>query len=90
MALNIKNPEVERLAAEVAELAGESKTQAILRALQERRQKLAFRVVRRDRSLEKLRFLEQEIWSTVPAELLGRTWERAAEEEALGLGPEGV
>ncbi len=28
MALNIKNPEVERLAAQVAELTGESKTEA--------------------------------------------------------------
>jgi len=33
MALNIKNPEVERLAADVARLTGESKTEAIRRAL---------------------------------------------------------
>ena len=32
MALNIKNPDVERLAAEVADLTGESKTEAIRRA----------------------------------------------------------
>ena len=35
MALNLKNAEVERLAAEVARLAGESKTEAIRRALEE-------------------------------------------------------
>ena len=35
MALNIKNAEVERLAAEVARLTGESKTEAIRRALDE-------------------------------------------------------
>jgi Rv0623-like transcription factor len=37
MALNIKNPEVERLAQEVASLAKETKTEAIRRALMERR-----------------------------------------------------
>ena len=37
MALNIKNADVERLATEVARLTGESKTEAIRRALEERR-----------------------------------------------------
>jgi len=37
VALNIKNDEVERLAADVARLTGESKTEAIRRALEERR-----------------------------------------------------
>ena len=37
MALNIKNPEVERLATEVAQLARETKTEAIRRALEERK-----------------------------------------------------
>ena len=37
MALNIKNTEVERLAAEVAELSQETKTEAIRRALEERK-----------------------------------------------------
>ena len=40
MALNIKNQEVERLAAEVSELTGESKTQAIRKALEERKSRL--------------------------------------------------
>jgi hypothetical protein len=40
MALNLKNAEVERLAAEVARLTGESKTEAIRRALYERKQRL--------------------------------------------------
>ena len=37
MALTIKNAEVERLATEVARLTGESKTQAVKVALEERR-----------------------------------------------------
>jgi antitoxin VapB len=38
--LNIKNPEVERLAAELSDMTGESKTQAIRTALLERRRRL--------------------------------------------------
>jgi antitoxin VapB len=40
MALNIRNPEANRLAAELAALAGESKTDAVILALQERLQRL--------------------------------------------------
>lgn len=40
MSLNIKNPEAERLAAEVSQLAGESKTAAVVAALRERRARL--------------------------------------------------
>ena len=66
MALNIKNPHVERLAAEVAKLARESKTEAIGRALEERKARLASRVIRRDRRTEFLAFLQREIWPKVP------------------------
>jgi antitoxin VapB len=43
MALNIKNVDVERLAGEVADLARETKTEAIRRALVERRARLQAR-----------------------------------------------
>ena len=36
MALNIRNSEAERLAAELAKLTGESKTEAVTRALRDR------------------------------------------------------
>ena len=36
MALNIRNPETEALAAELAKLTGENKTQAVAQALRER------------------------------------------------------
>lgn len=36
MALNIRNPEAERLAIELAKLTGESKTEAVTRALRDR------------------------------------------------------
>ena len=36
MALNIRNPETDRLAREVANLTGETKTEAVTRALKDR------------------------------------------------------
>jgi len=40
MPLNIRNPEAERLAAEVARRTGESKTQAVISSLRERLRRL--------------------------------------------------
>ena len=90
MAMSIKNAEVERLAAELAALTGESKTEAIRKALFERRQRLSFRVTHVHREVELTRFLEREVWSAVPPELLGRKVSREEEDEILGFGPEGV
>jgi len=89
MALNLKNEEVERLAAEVARMTGESKTEAIRRALQERQQRLKGRSVdqRRDRVLK---FLEKKVWSTLPEGERGRRLTQAEEDEILGIGPNGV
>lgn len=41
MALNIRNDEAERLAAKLAKLTGESKTEAVTKALRERLAKLS-------------------------------------------------
>lgn len=67
MALNIKNPQVEDLAAEVAEITGETKTEAIRRALEERRHRLSFQVVQENRGDELRSFLEREVWSVIRA-----------------------
>ena len=89
MALNIKNPEVERLAAEVALLAGETKTEAIRRALLTRRARLRTRVDP-ERDLQRiLRGFEREIWSKLPADQRGRAPTKEEREEILGYGPEG-
>jgi antitoxin VapB len=90
MALNIKNREVERLAAEIAKLTGENKTEAIRRALEERRERLAFRVVRKDRRTDLLRLLERAVWPTVPRRLRGRRMSRKEEDAILGYGSRGV
>jgi antitoxin VapB len=90
MALNIKNAAVERLVDEVARLSGESKTEAVRRALEERRARLSYRVVDGDRTSRLRRFLETEVWPTVPPQELGRRMTREEEEQLLGYGQEGV
>lgn len=89
MALNLKNAEVERLAAEVAALTGETKTEAIRRALAERRQRLAGRSVS-ERRARVLRFLKKDVWPHVPATERARPLTRDEEDEILGYGPDGV
>ena len=90
MALNIKDPKAAALAAEVAELAGENKTQAIRTALQERKERLSLRGARRDKRVALLRFLETEVWPAVPRAELGKRLSRRAEERLLGYGRDGV
>jgi antitoxin VapB len=89
MAMNIKNAEVERLATEVARLTGESKTEAIRRALQDRRQRLKA-AASGDRRARLVRFLEKKVWPTLPKGQRGRRLSRAEEDEILGYGPGGV
>ena len=85
MALNIKNEEVERLVEEVAEITGETKTEAVRRALEERRARLGGGVsrTRRQRWMD---FLEHEVWPTIPPHELGRRLTKEEEEEILGYG----
>jgi antitoxin VapB len=89
MALNIKNSETERLAAEVARLSGESKTGAITTALRERRQRLLLRQRGLGRGELLRQMFAERVWPSAPAGSLGKPLTRAEEEEILGLGPEG-
>ena len=89
MALNLKNRDVERLAAEVARLTGESKTEAIRRALEERRRRLTGPSPP-ERRKRLLRLLRTKVWPTVPKAERGRRLTRDEEDALLGFGPEGV
>lgn len=89
MALNIKNPEVERLAADLAALTGESKTEAIRKALEERKGRLSLGVVGSRRE-HLWRFLEEEIWADLPDDVRGKEISQAEQDEILGYGPDGV
>ena len=90
MAVNIKNERVERLLDEVAALTGETKTEAIRRSLEERRDRLT-RFPAEAHPADRLRrVLEREIWPTIPAAQLGRRLTKTEEEAVLGFGPDGA
>jgi antitoxin VapB len=88
VALNLKNDEVERLAAEVARLTGETKTEAIRRALEERRRRLETPASAARVRVQRL--LKTKIWPSIPKAQLGRRLTRTEEDAILGYGPEGV
>jgi antitoxin VapB len=90
MALTIKNPETERLAAEVAAMTGESTTEAVRKALEERRLRLAPPSDSVERVSRLRRFLEEEVWPQIPSEVRGKRLTREEEEKILGYGPDGV
>jgi antitoxin VapB len=90
MALNIKDPETEQLAADVASLAGESKTAAIRQALRERRQRLLLARDGRGRGDRMVDVLEASLWPKLPAGVRSTPVARAQREAILGYGPEGV
>jgi antitoxin VapB len=89
---NFQNPETERLATEVAQLANETKDEAIRQSLRERRDRLKLESGADDRPYEgMLHWLETEIWPQIPPEDLGKPPMSKTEiEEILGYGPEGV
>jgi antitoxin VapB len=89
MALNLKNPTVERLAGEVAALTGETKTEAIRKALEERKRRLVAAPAS-DRREAVLGYLRKRVWPGVPKKEKGRVLSHAEEDAILGYGPEGV
>ncbi len=90
MALNIKNARVEQLAAEVSEATGETKTEAIRRALEERQQRLSLRSSTGDLRANLLRFLAREVWPTIPKRHLDKAITKKERAKILGYGPGGV
>lgn len=90
MALNIKNPGVEKLVEEIVGTTGETKTEAIRIALLQRRDRLAMRNDRRDRLSRAMRFLELEVWPSVPEDQIGKRLSKREKEAILGYGREGV
>jgi antitoxin VapB len=89
VALNIKDPETERLAAEVAALTGTTKTGAVRYALRQVLKAQSHGSVRQ-REERLTRFLEEEIWPLVPPDQLGKPVSKAEREEILGFGEHGA
>ncbi len=94
MGLNIEDAETERLAIEIAKLAGESEEEAVRQALAERRDRLqagsAGERRRPQTKAEMLHYLETKIWPLIPEENRGGPpITKEEKEEILGYGPEG-
>jgi antitoxin VapB len=89
MALNIKDPETERLAAEVAALTGTTKTGAVRYALRQVLEAQSRPSVRQ-REERLTRFLEEEIWPLMPPDQLGKPVSKAEREEILGFVEHGA
>ena len=90
MALNIKNSEVESLATEVAALAGETKTEAIRRALLDRKSRLSLIRDPSPKLMRWERFLRHRVWPQLRPDAVGRPISKQEREEILGYGPGGV
>ena len=90
MAVNIKNEQVEKLLDEVVQLTGESKTDAVRKALEQRSRHLALHAGQRLHERRLAAVLEDEIWPRIPSELLGMRLTRAEVEAILGYGEAGV
>jgi len=90
MALNIKDPETERLASEIAELTGESRTGAVWQALRERRQRLLLARSGRGRGDRMVDLLERRWWRRLPDGVRGTSLSKEDEEAILDFGPEGL
>ena len=74
MALNIKNPEVEALAAEVAQIAEQRLNAGRTRASKAERTR---------------RVLENVLWPQIPAKLIGKGIPKKEQDRTLGYGRHG-
>ena len=93
MDLNIKDTETEKLAAEVADMTGDTKTGAVREALREKKKRLEAQAKRgskgRPRNMQK--WMEVEVWPLIPEEERGKPPMSKEEiEEILGFGEGGV
>jgi antitoxin VapB len=89
VALNIKDSETERLAAELAALTGKTKTGAVRYALRQVLQAQSHPTVKQ-REERLTRFLEEEIWPLIPQDQLGKPVSKAEREQILGFGQDGA
>jgi antitoxin VapB len=89
VALNIKNAEVERLATEVAHLARETKTEAIRRALQDRKARLKSGLTPEEKVRRMTEYMQREVWPHILPEFRGKIMTKQEREEILGIGPNG-
>ena len=84
MAISLRNIELDQLLERVIKITGEKKTEAIIRALEERLLRLntAPNGARTAAKLEE--YLREAIWPSIPEKVLGRKTTKEEEEKILG------
>ena len=90
MTLQVDNPNVDRLLDEITQITGESRTEAIRKALEERRYRLSDKARATPNEARLLAFLQDEVWPLIPSDHLGVRLSKEAEEAVLGYGENGV
>jgi len=91
MTWNIEDTEMAKLAAEVAEMTGETQEVAVREALREKKERLEMRSGGKKREPGSLlRFMETEVWPFLPQEELDQPpMSKREVEEILGYDEEG-
>lgn len=90
MPININNMNVENLLDEITQITGESRTEAVRKALEERRHRLTRQPAMKRDDVSLLSFLEEEVWPQIPSANLGVRLTKEEEEQILGYGEQGA
>ncbi len=69
-------------------MADKIKTEAIRRALEERKMRLQADGVKPKRDIRS--YLEEQVWPFIPPDMLGKTISKEERERLLGYGPDGL
>jgi antitoxin VapB len=86
MTININNMSVEDLLDEITQITGESRAEAVRKALEERRQRLTRQTATTRGEVALLSFLQEEGWPQIPSVHLGVRLTKEEEEQILGYG----
>lgn len=87
MAMNIKDPEAERLVTELAALTSQTKTGAVRQAVRAELERVRRAAPPGRRDLQRL--LATEVWPSIPDQAR-EPLDKAAQESLLGIGPQGT
>jgi antitoxin VapB len=90
MTININNMNVEKLLDEITQITGESRTEAVRKALEERRHRLTRQTAMTRGDAGLLAFLQEEVWPQIPSAHLGVRLTKEEEEQILGYGEQGA
>jgi antitoxin VapB len=90
MTLHINNPTVDKLLDEITQITGESRTEAVRKALEERRRRLSSQTPVAEKQRGLTAFLQEEVWPQIPPAHLGVRLTKEEQEDILGYGEHGA